>query len=172
MNFEWDINVRWAYYIILAVYVLVIGLRIINAISTANFKKSNPDSIKVFTIKHDFFTTVSICCILATSFINGAAILTDHRINYDTILITILVVIVTVLNSFYTVRLNKDGNSISYLGYEIKPEEVEEIALKSGMFGTTLGMSLTKDIDSYSYVKMHLLGKNKRILKEALEVWK
>ena len=171
MNFEWDINVRWAYYIIIAIYALVIVLRIINAVSTAKFKKLNPDSIKIFTIKHDFFTTVSTCCILATGFINGAAILTNHSINYDTIAITILVVILTILNSCYSITMNKDGNTISYLGYEITADEVEQINIKSGIFGTTLGMSLTKEIDSYSYAKMHLLGKNKRILKEVLEAW-
>ncbi len=169
MNFEWNMSLQWVYYIILAVCGLVIVLRLMNFISTSKFKKTYPNSQKVLTIKHDFFTTVTTCCILVTAFINGAAILTSHDMNYDSILITILMILVTMLNSIYTIYFVPKGNNLSYLGYSISSEEIEDIQIKRSIFGTTLTMNLTKDVDSYSYVKMSLIGSKKQLLNDTLE---
>ena len=90
-------NIRWAYYLIVAIYILLIVLRGINYLNEAKYKKENTNYGKVFSLKKDFFTMVTFICILVTLGINIAALIGDQPINTSSILITILVIGFTVL---------------------------------------------------------------------------
>ncbi|WP_054743022.1 hypothetical protein [Cellulosilyticum ruminicola] len=66
-------DIKWSYYLIALIYVLVLVLRCINMQKAAQFKKEHGTLLKFFTIKKDFFTTVAIICSIVAIGINGAA---------------------------------------------------------------------------------------------------
>ena len=161
-------DIKWSYYLIAIIYVLVIALRLMNTISARRFKNQYKDCKSIFSIKKDFFTTVSTACIVTTIAINGAAIIGGRPINKDSILITILVIGFTIINSFYSVFFTEEASRISYLGYQVKQGDIEELKIKEGRLKTTVTMTLTKEIDSYNYTKLMIFGNNKKDLEGIL----
>ncbi len=161
-------DIKWSYYLIAIIYVLVLVLRLMNIISARRFKNQYKDCKSVFSIKKDFFTTVSTACIATTIAINGAAMIGRRPINKDSILITILVIGFTIINSCYTVLFAEEEGCVCYLGYQLKQGDIEELKIKEGRLKTTVSMTLTKEIDSYNYTKLMIFGNNKKNLEGIL----
>lgn len=162
-------NIRWAYYLIVAIYILLIVLRGINYLNEAKYKKENTNYGKVFSLKKDFFTMVTFICILVTLGINIAALIGDQPINTSSILITILVIGFTVLNSVTYILYSVENKSICFLGYTLKDNDIESLKVKSGKKHVTLNLTFTREIESYNYTKVLLFGKEKETLTKMLE---
>ncbi len=162
-------DIKWSYYLLAIIYVLVGILRIINTFSAATYKKNHLEYKSVFSIKKDFFTTMSIVCVVITLGINIAAMVGDRPLVMNSIIITILVIGCTVLNSFYTIYFSDKEESIYWLGYQLKAGEIESLKVKEGHFRTMLNMTFTKEIDSYNYAKVLVFGQNKKELQDILQ---
>lgn len=154
-------DIKWAYYLIALIYILVSLLRVINSTISKQFQKENEDSIKVFAIKKDFFLTVSCICILATCFINGSALVGGKPINQASILITVLVIGFTVLNSCLNIYASKEKETVLLLGYLLEQGEIEGLKIKERKKFAFYDITFTKEIDSYNYTKLILIGKNR-----------
>ncbi len=165
-------DIKWSYYLIVIIYVLVIILRLANSLSTQRYKKQHNDYKAVFSIKKDFFTTVSMACLVTTIAINIAALLGGRPINKDSIIITLLVMGFTLINSCYMVFFSETSTSVCWLGYELNSGEIEDLKIKEGRIKTTLSMTLTKEIDSYNYAKLVVFGLNKKALEDTLKALK
>lgn len=163
-----DMDIKWSYYLIALIYILVMILKLINSTLTLRFKKQNESTIKLVAVKRDFFTTVSIICIFTTIFINAAALNGGKSINAPSILITLLVVGFTLMNSFIHIFVAQKEETILLLGYSLKKGEIETIKQKERKGFTSYDITFTKEIDSYNYAKLMVFGKERNQLKATL----
>lgn len=161
-------DIKWSYYLIILIYMLVIILRLVNSLSAQKYKKQHQDYKAVFSIKKDFFTTVSIACLVTTVAINSAALIGGRPINKSSIIITILVIGFTLINSCYKIYFSEESTSVCWLGYEINAGEIEELKIKEGQMKTVISMTLSKEIDSYNFAKLVVFGKDKKELQDLL----
>lgn len=157
-------NIKWSYYLIMGIYVMLIVLRMINYLSEKTYKKENARYRKVFSIKKDFFTTVSIICILVTLAINVAALLGGKAINVDSILVTLLVIGFTILNSFTFILFSEEASTICLLGYTLKSGDLTHVKVREGKNKDTLTLTFNREIESYNYAKLWVYGKDRREL--------
>lgn len=160
-------NIKWSYYLIAGIYILLIALRGINVLNETVYKKENSQYRKVFSIKKDFFTTVALICIIVTLGINCAAIIGGKSINCSTIIVTILVIGFTILNSFTTIIFSE--KNICFLGYTLVAGDVQKVQTKLGARSNTLKITFNRDIESYNYTKIIIFGKNKDELTRVFE---
>lgn len=162
-------NIIWSYYLIAIIYILVITLKLINVTKALAFKKKNKDAIKIFSIKKDFFTTVSMICIIVTALINGMALWGGKDINVSSIIVTLLVVGFTIINSFSNILFSKENDQLFILGYTLVKEEIESLKIKEKAKSTCYDMTFTKEIDSYNYAKIIVFGDKRQDLKAVIE---
>lgn len=154
-------NIKWSYYLIAGIYILLIALRGINALNETVYKKENSQYEKAFSIKKDFFTTVALICIIVTLGINCAALIGGKSINGSTIIVTLLVIGFTILNSFTNIIFSEDHKNVCFLGYTLVAEDIEKIQVREGKHANTLKITFYRDIESYNYTKVVIFGKNK-----------
>lgn len=162
-------DIKWSYYLIGIIYILVCILRIINSSRTRIFKKQNKNSIKLMAIKKDFFTTVSGICIVATLFINAAALKGGKPLNKASILITLLVIGFTLINSFLSILLSGEDEKLLLLGYQLEKGEIETFKAKERKGFTSYDITFTKEIDSYNYTKLLVFGKEREQFKKVIQ---
>lgn len=162
-------DIKWSYYLIAFIYILVSILKVINSKLMDTFLKQNPCSIKLLALKKDFFTTVSISCIIITVFINIAAVIGNKPINKTTILITMLVVGFTYLNSCFYILLPKDKQQIFILGYLLQKGEIDHFKVKERKILTSYDITFTKEIDSYNYMKVYIFGENRHAFYQLMQ---
>nr|WP_302596006.1 hypothetical protein [uncultured Cellulosilyticum sp.] len=162
-------DIKWSYYLIALIYVLVIVLRLINMGKATKFKEEHVSHLKFFTIKKDFFTTVTIICIVVTVAINGAALIGGKNLNMNSIIITLLVIGFTLINSFTSILLDEEGNKALFYGYTIEEGEIESLKAKEKSKKTIYDITFTKEVDSYNYAKLIVYGSNREKLKAAFE---
>lgn len=162
-------NIKWAYYLIAVIYIILIVLRVINYANQRAYEKENSIGLKAFTIKKDFFTTVATICILVTLGINLAASLGGKDFNTSSILVTCLVVGFTVLNSFTFIRLNSNQTSLFFLGYSLEAGDVEKVKCKKRLGRYVLYVTFTREIESYNYAKIVVYGKHREEVAGAFE---
>ncbi len=153
-------NIKWSYYLIGLIYILVIVLKVINKNKSQAFKSQYPDAIQILTLKRDFFTTVSLCCIFATLFINGAALWGGKPLNGSSIFITLMVLGFTYFNSIAYILFSVEQNKALLFGYELEPEEIEKYKVKEHKHVCFYEMTFTKEIDSYNYIKLLAFGED------------
>lgn len=162
-------SIRWSYYLIAAIYVLLIVLRGINYLNEAEYKKENANYGKVFSIKKDFFTTVALICIAVTLAINIAALIGGKSLNTSSICVTLLVIGFTILNSMSFIFYSKENQTICFLGYTLKESDIESLKVKSKKSMTKLNITFGREIESYNYAKLLVFGENKESLAKILE---
>lgn len=162
-------DIRWSYCLIGIIYVLVLGLRAVNFIRRKQFEKEHTDSIQVFSIKKDFFTTVSIICTVVTLGINGAALIGGKPINLSSIIVTLLVIGFTVINSFTYILFSEQAGQVVFLGYTLRQGDIESLKIKERSKRITFNMTFSKDIDGYNYTKVMIFGKNRKAFKELIK---
>ena len=146
-------DIKWSYYLIAIIYILVCVLRFLNMYLQSDYKKSATDVKRVFTIKRDFFTTVAAACIIVTVAINVAAAIGGRPLNTSSMVITLLVIGFTLLNSCYSIMFSIADQSVSWIGYELKKGDIEKLRIKEGKSKDTVNVNFTKDIDSYNYAR-------------------
>ncbi|PHV71952.1 hypothetical protein CS063_00300 [Sporanaerobium hydrogeniformans] len=154
-------DIKWSYYLIGLIYILVIVLKMINNSKSKTFKEQYPKAIKILILKRDFFTTVSLCCTVGTLFINGAALWGNKPFNTSSLLITFLVLGFTYFNSVSTLFIDEEAHKAFLIGYELCPEEIESHKVKVKKNMNFYEMNFTKEIDSYNYIKFISFGQNK-----------
>lgn len=157
-------NIKWSYYLIISIYILLIVLRIINYCNEKTYKKENSHYRKAFSIKKDFFTTVTLICILVTLAINIAALIGGKAFNTDSIIITFLVIGFTIINSFTFILFSEESSTICLLGYTLKSSDIESIKVKEGKNKDILNVTFNREIESYNYAKILVYGENKKAL--------
>lgn len=157
-------NIKWSYYLIIGIYILLIALRIINYCNEKTYKKENSHYRKAFSIKKDFFTTVTLICILVTLAINIAALIGGKAFNTDSIIITFLVIGFTIINSFTFILFSEESSTICLLGYTLKSSDIESIKVKEGKNKDVLNVTFNREIESYNYAKILVYGENKKAL--------
>jgi hypothetical protein len=162
-------DIKWSYYLIGIIYILVCVLRVINATKAITFKKQNKDSVKVVAIKKDFFTTVSLICIVMTLFINVAALSGGKPINKASIFITFLVIGFTLINSVFNILLSGEKERVLILGYELAKGELENCKLKERKGFTSYDITFNREIDSYNYTKLLIFGKERDKFKNIIQ---
>ncbi len=162
-------NIVWSYYLIAAIYILLIALRGINYLNEAKYKKENANYGKVFSIKKDFFTTVALICVIVTLAINIAALIGGKSMNVESIWITILVIGFTILNSVTFILYSEENKNICFLGYTLKNGDIESLKVKTRKGNTKLNLTFTREIESYNYAKIFIFGKEKETLTNILE---
>lgn len=151
-------NIRWSYYLIAGIYILLIVLRGINYCNEMAYKKENPQYQKAFSIKKDFFTTVTVICILVTLGINIAALIGGKALNTSSIFITLLVIGFNLLNSFTVILFSEENNSVCFLGYTLNKGDVESLQTKVSKSHHTLNLNFNREIESYNYAKVLVFG--------------
>lgn len=161
-------NIKWAYYLIVGIYVLLIILRGINYLNETAYKKENSHYQTVFSIKKDFFTMVTLICILVTIGINIAALVGGKAINTSSILITILVIGFTLLNSFSQMMFCEETQTACMLGYTLVKGDVESLKRKTGKHNDTLNITFNREIESYNYAKLLVFGEKKQAFSELI----
>lgn len=157
-------NIKWSYYLIIGIYILLIALRIINYLNETAYKKENSHYRKVFSIKKDFFTTVTLICIVVTLAINIAAFMGGKAFNTDSIIITLLIIGFTMINSFTFILFSEESSTICLLGYRLKVGDIENIKVKEGKNKDVLNITFNREIESYNYAKILVYGKYKKDL--------
>lgn len=160
-------DIKWSYYLIALIYVLVLVLRCINMQRASRFKKEHTTHLKFFTIKKDFFTTVAIICTIVAIGINGAALIGGKSPNANSIIITLLVIGFTMINSFTSILLDEEANTALFYGYTIGEGEVESIKVKEKSKSTVYDITFTKEVDSYNYAKIIVYGNERNKLNKA-----
>ena len=162
-------NIRWSYYLIAGIYILLIILRGINYLNETTYKKENLHYQKVFSIKKDFFTTVTSICILVTLAINIAALIGGKALNTSSIVITLLVIGFTILNSVSVIYFSEEAQNICLLGYTLIEDDIERFDIKAGKSKYTLRITFNREIESYNYAKILVFGQNKEVFASLLE---
>ena len=161
-------DIKWSYYLIAVIYILVIVLRLINTTRVTKFKQTHQDCIKVFSIKKDFFTTVSVICILATLAINIAALCGGRPVNITSMLVTLLVIGFTIINSFSNIMVSEEAKEILFCGYTLNKGDIENVKVKTQKVRYVFNVNFNKEVDSYNYAKILAFGANKEVLKRML----
>jgi len=162
-------DIKWSYYLIGIIYILVCILRIINSSRARVFKNQNKDSIKLIAIKKDFFTTVTFICMVVTFFINVAALKGGKPLNEASILITLMVIGFTLINSFLSILLSGEKEKIFLSGYQLEKGEIEAFKVKERAGFTSYDITFTKEIDSYNYTKLLVFGKDREQFKSIIQ---
>ncbi|MEE1072127.1 MAG: hypothetical protein U0L26_07030 [Cellulosilyticum sp.] len=162
-------NIRWCYYLIAGIYMLLIILRGINYLNETAYKKENLHYRKVFSIKKDFFTTVAVICMGVTIAINIAALVGGKALNTSSILVTILVIGLTLLNSFTFILFSEEEENICLLGYTLLKGDITDLKVKKGKNQYRLNLNFNKEVESYNYAKILIFGANKEALTGVLE---
>ncbi|MBE6022909.1 MAG: hypothetical protein E7231_06715 [Cellulosilyticum sp.] len=162
-------NIKWAYYLIAAIYILLIVLRGINYCNETAYKKENSHYKKAFSIKRDFFTTVTFICILVTLGINIAALIGGKALNTSSICITLLVIGFNLLNSFTFILFSEENQSVCFLGYTLTKGDLESVKTKSGKKYSLLNMTFNREIESYNYARVFVFGEDKERLVHVFE---
>ena len=159
-------DIKWTYYFIVVMYLMLIALKAINYIKETQFLKSQSKKpISILVIKKDFFTSVTLVCILFTLIINSLAISGGRPINIHTLIVTGLMIGLTFINS-YTKILLVPEEVVFMLGETIKQTDIDKMTIKSGKILTRYKLILSKEIDTYSWISMSAFGKNKDELKK------
>lgn len=161
-------DIKWSYYLIAVIYILVIVLRLINNTRVSKFKADHQDCIQVFAIKKDFFTTVSVICILVTLAINIAALCGSRPLNTNSMVVTVLVIGFTVINSFSNIILSEASKEMLFCGYTLAKGDIENVKVKTHNVRYAFSINFNKEIDSYNYAKIVAFGANKEALKNML----
>lgn len=161
---SFQVNIKWSYYLIAGIYALLITLRSINYFNEITYKKENSHYRKAFSIKKDFFTTVALICILVTLAINMAALIGGKTFNTDSMIITLLVIGFTVINSFTFILFSEESSTICLLGYTLKAGDIEKVKIREGKNKDVLNITFNREIESYNYAKLLVYGKNKKSL--------
>lgn len=157
-------NIKWSYYLIMGIYALLIVLRIINYLNERKYIKENSHYHKVFSIKKDFFTTVACICILVTVAINVAALIGGKNINTDSMIVTLLVIGFTIMNSCTFILFSEQTSTVYLLGYTLKIGDLNQVKVKEGKNKDTLALTFNREIESYNYAKLLLYGKHRKAL--------
>lgn len=162
-------DIKWTYYFIIAMYCMLITLRAINSVKEQEFIKNQSQKPIIITIiKKDFFTSVTLACILFTLIINCLAISGGRPVNIHTIIVTALMIGLTFLNSFTRILLIPK-EAVFVLGETIKQEDIDKISVKSGKLLTRYKLMLNKEVDTYNWISIKAFGKNKDELKSYRE---
>lgn len=164
-----QVNVKWAYCLIAVIYIMLIILKAINYKNLQAYRKSHPELFKVFSIKKDFFTTVSIVCILVTLAINSAALLGGRPLNISSMIVTCFVIGFTIINSFGAIYYTPSESSVFLLGYELDDIVIQSMKYKKRKNSYVLNLTFERDIDGYNYVKFVVYGKEAEGLVHLLE---
>lgn len=165
-------NIKWAYYFIAILYVILIVLRVINYLNRKAYIKDNTNIEKAFSIKKDFFTTVAVICIIVTLGINIAALIGGKAFNTSSICVTLLVIGITLLNSFSYILFSEENHTIHFVGYTLRKGDIQEVKVKTGKVSTSLNITFNKEIESYNYVKLLVYGSHRAKLVNILEALK
>ena len=162
-------NITWSYYLIAGIYILLIILRGINCLNETAYKKENSHYRKAFSIKKDFFTTVAVICIIVTIGINIAALIGGKPLNTSSMLVTVLVIGFTILNSFTFIFFSEEEQNICFLGYTLTKGDISSLKAKESRGKYTLNLNFNREIESYNYAKLWVFGENKKALTEVFE---
>lgn len=162
-------NIKWSYYLIAGIYALLIILRLINYFNEVRYKKENSHCQKVFSIKKDFFTTVTWICIIVTLAINGAAIVGGKSLNTESIIITLLVIGFTIINSFTFIYFSQESSTVYLLGYCIKAADIQNVKSKQKKNKCYLNITFNKEIESYNYIKLIVFGEKSKALESQIQ---
>ena len=158
-------DIRWTYFFIVIMYLLLITLKVINYVKEKEFiKGQEAEPITIPIVKKDTFTTVTIVCILFTLIINTLAVRGGRPINIHTLIVTVLMIGITILNSFTKILLIPE-KVVFMLGETIQEEDINKIKVKSGKLSTRYKLMLNKEIDTYTNIKISAFGKNRDKLK-------
>lgn len=160
-----QLDITWCYYLIAIIYVLVIALKAINYVNKIKYIKDNMGCKKIFIIKKDFFSTVAISCFIGAVLINGALLYSRGIVNKDSIIITLLIIGFTLINSLCTLYYNLENSTICLLGYTLENGDIKKIKSKDKKLAITMNITLNRTIESYDYVKFRMFGANRNEVK-------
>ncbi len=161
-------DIKWSYYLIALVYILVILLKCINNGIASQFKNEHQGVIRLVVLKRDFFTTVSVICAATAIFINTAALSGGKSINIPSILVTLLVIGFTLINSVIYLFVAPNEEKILLTGYQLERGEIENVKVKERRGFSSYDITFTKEIDSYNYAKLTVFGKARNELKTTI----
>ncbi|MGL6173546.1 MAG: hypothetical protein ACRC1P_02955 [Cellulosilyticaceae bacterium] len=159
-------DIKWTYILIVAIYLVLASIKVLNVILRNKFKQDK--QLLIFKgFRKDFFTSIAQICVIVTIIINGMTIVGGRPLNVDSIIITLLVVGMAIISGSVMI-LVETGTVLNISGYEFKKTDIKEVKVKSKNNYSVYDVHFTEDINGYENLKLYVVGNNKDLLKEEL----
>ena len=124
-------DMKWTYLLAVIIYGVLVLIKIINKKINHDFIKAlEAPPIKFVGFKKDFYSSIAMICIVVSIGINLASVLTTHPINWDSIMVTILVIGMAFISGMTNIYVGND-NTVCIGGYIFKKGDIASIHLKN-----------------------------------------
>ncbi|MGL4363113.1 MAG: hypothetical protein ACRCSG_07615 [Cellulosilyticaceae bacterium] len=150
-------EIMWSYYLILALYIVVIVSKILNQLARKQFRNTYTviETYKIF--KSNFFTTVAVVSGIITLAINISAIVTNRPIVWSSIIITVLVAGMAILTMYNEIIIAEE-HILIIDGTIVESTIVKEVVIKEKKEKTYYTIHFNKQLNGYESAEFILKG--------------
>lgn len=154
-------DIKWSYYIIAALYGIIILLKVLNANEQTQFKKTDSEALVYKIYKKDFFYTIAVVCTAITVLINGVSILAGKPLVIESIIITLLIVGMAYLTGNIEMLTTAQG-TLLIDGTKIEMSNIKEVIIKEKKEKTQYHILFEQPINGYEGIEFALKGEKQK----------
>ncbi|MGL4799796.1 MAG: hypothetical protein ACRCWY_10450 [Cellulosilyticaceae bacterium] len=153
-------DIRWSYYLIVALYAVLITLKLLNKRQENQFAKDH-EGVRVYKgSRKDFFTIVAFICSLITLIINGVALLAGKPLIGTSVFITVCIIGMALLTVNIQV-LTTPEHRLCVGGTLLEADQIKEVIIKEKKAKTYYEILFNAPIQGYEGVEFALSGEQK-----------
>ncbi|MGL5675333.1 MAG: hypothetical protein ACRDDX_02870 [Cellulosilyticaceae bacterium] len=153
-------DIRWSYYLIVALYAVLITLKLLNKRQENQFAKDH-EGVEVYKgSRKDFFTIVAFICSLITLIINGVALFAGKPLIWTSIFITVCIIGMALLTVKIQVLTTADKR-LCVGGTFLEADQIKEVIIKEKKSKTYYEILFNTPIQGYEGVEFAVSGEQK-----------
>lgn len=154
-------DIRWSYYLIIALYCVLGILKWLNGRDLKTFKNTHQEIVCFKGVKKDFFATVAIICTVITVAINGAALMAGKPFILSSVFITLCIIGMALLTTRIQVLTTNEGR-LWVDGTSLLSSDIKEVIIKEKKAKTQYQIVFENPINGYDGVAFALSGEQRQ----------
>lgn len=153
-------DIIWSYVLILVITLVLVAIRMINDKIIKDFMNSHQNAKKYLIFKKDFFWTVTKISIVCTVIINGLMLYGHHRVNAQSIIITLLVIFMCALSGINFAVVD-ERKAFNIAGYSLEEDFIKDIKIKDHKKRLTCTVLFKEEMNGYQGMEFYVFGSKK-----------
>ena len=150
----------WSYALILVILLVLITIRVINNKIVNEFMREHDTAKKYLIFKKDFFWTVTKISAVCTILINGLMFYGHQRINNQSIILTLLILIMCVLSGISFVAVD-EKKAFNIAGYNLEEDQIKDIKIKEHKNRLSCTVLFKEEMNGYQGMEFYVFGTQK-----------
>lgn len=150
----------WSYVLILVIILVLIAIRLLNNKILDEFMVEHDTAKKYLVFKKDFFWTVTKISVVCTILINGLMFYGHQRINYQSIMLTLLIIMMCILSGISFVAVD-EKKAFNIAGYNLEENQIKDIKIKKRKNRLDCTILFKEEMNGYQGMEFYVFDKEK-----------